>query len=375
MSDIAQAIEAEKFRFLQTLRDLFPEVKLDEISLAAAQIEEVIACQLIKSFLSNILTIFPSSDITVVADGFRFRDALFHVTCREALESPDELILACLGKGRDLESIGTYQFRVMLDTGGKFSSVDYLLPRTLAHNNEVFLTQLTKKLFAVGYKWLSDAISRAISRSVSQINEELYQFVRVMAPDEQFLEGLLFSVLVTDKDSKEKKDIVLLDDFAVRMCLPPAMKAVRKLGRNAISIVTELLTEVVDYEESVFAHAGTVGSVFEVDLSQGNYYYTNTQFNLSLRAVWGNQVCCFPIFASDTLSLICFFKTESRSVMEPFLKAHQEYLGNVAKNNIDSIHASLKLLKSIKLPRDYSWGNWGEFLGGFAGRFVKSFNE
>ena len=373
MRTLNAVVEREKLEFFQILREAYSDLDIEDIAIAASRIENLIQGRLVHSVLSNVETIFCRADISVVGSAFRFERQIYEISAAPDVRKPSDLCVSCIPRGIEVDLQGFFEINVHLHPPGKFKCIKFYLPKELHNIDEAFLNELSNGLFAVGYRWLIDAIARAISKAAANTKESLYQFVRVMISDDQYLDGVWFSALVSEgKDAK--KDIVVLDDIAARLSMRAAEEAAHRLGQNAASIVTQMMTEVVDFEDSVISDIEDRTAPFEIDLSEDQYYQKDATFNLALRGVWGKSVICYPIISSGNFRLVAFYKPENAPVLQPFFDMHRAHLEAIGNAQAQSIRAGLDIMKAVRKASGNT-GRVGDFLGGFTGGLIKSFSN
>lgn len=366
-------VVSEKLDFYKELQENHSSIDIDNIAVAAASIEHLIEARLLTSILRQIDRIVSQSGVPVVGKTFRHGGMHYEVEFARDLQNQTDIVYSFFERSIDSGSASTFTCSVDLETHGKYSRVVFVFPRSLSSINEEFLTALVNGMFSVGYNWLSEAIARAISAAIESTNQTLYQFVRVMVPRQDVLDGFWFAALVEDKEDKNTfKDIVVLDDVALKLSMVAAQASAKRLGRNAASIVTEMVSEVVDQEYSVINDAFAENKVVNISLTSENYYQQNTSFNLSLQGVWGKSVTCYPLLDSQALRLVAFCRPENSEYVCEFLTMHREHLQALAKQNATQIQGGLDIMKRIRRASEVDAWRVGEFLGGVLGGLGKS---
>jgi hypothetical protein len=273
-------------------------------------------------------------------------------------------------------AVDTEKHTFILNHNGKYSNAQYILPNIEIEIDKDYIEKVTNAYFQVGYNWLYETIKRAVRIASLRTTRALYEFVRIMIPDSNWLDGFWFSAL-TDKEGKggKGKDFVILDDIAMERSFLLATRSPLSLARSPASIVTEMTSEIVDFEDSAIGVVCAEKKPKDIELATENFYQSNTSFNLSMRAIWGDSVTCYPVVNHDRFLLVAFFQPQYKSVLIPFMDVHRERLVDIAKMNIGSIQEGFKIMEKVNLAmaRPFFRSDVGELAGGFASAFVKGF--
>lgn len=248
--------------------------------------------------------------------------------------------------------------------------------------NEQLLLNLCSSLLAAGYQWISDKISYIIRIETSKIATGLYDYMRAMvAQNPDLLQGFLFTCLIDDSD------FVIIDEQSTQGALDLATGSVGKYQRSKESMVLQMMSDIVKFDDSVVHDACESDERYlVVDIFNGlKYYKSDSALNEALTAVWGREVICQPVSRDKKLRLVAFYPTSKVDELEPILTAHSERLREIANNQRQYIADHLNLLQkyaSITTGPDVSpdrqkrlegWANiGGTFLGTFLGKFSKS---
>jgi hypothetical protein len=249
---------------------------------------------------------------------------------------------------------------------GKFKLVEIFYPKGVLKIDETFIFALSVSLFNMGYDWLNITLLRTIKEITKDLNVEIYDFMHRMILDHKLLEGFLFSVVTKDRAKKEK-DFVLLDERATETLVDLAEKSDYLTGEAPARLVSDMVFEVVPVEESVIADVIANNSKVDINLKKTDRWNTNNLAG-TLRAVWGDMVCCYPITKEGTFYLVAFYPKKNDEYIETYLKLHRDAIDELAKKNILNIHKTLKLLDTINGEENALFG--AELFGAFLSQYL-----
>lgn len=367
-------IQEEKISFLDYLNSNFEELSIEHIAVAASQIDDVIEHRIVTSFLGEVDRIFGYKNTRVRGAFVTFRGIDYEVQSALDIRDSNVLCVVCSPRVLKGEQPELIEYQVSIAGHDKYQTISYHLPST-AKVDTIFLTLLTNELITVGYRWLSESITRAIARASADTKDSLYQFMRVMVPNQQALKGFISSVLIEDSRNSSGKDIVLLDDIAVQMSIDAASGSSLAIQRNPIALATHMLTEIVDAEDSVIPYASDAGKKFTMKLDTDQYYSEDPGFKLSLQAIWGRSVTCYPIITDGPLLLVAFYAPQFDAMITPILEYNKGKLAAMATRQNEQIRKGLDIIKRIKGISDVELWRIGDFVGGVAGGFAKSLSK
>jgi len=250
---------------------------------------------------------------------------------------------------------------------GKFREIMVRYPREILNIDEYFLFNLSISLFNIGYDWLNTTLIRTIKETIKDLNDEIYEFVNRMIQTPSVLEGFIFSALTTDRGKKDK-DFVLLDDRATSALINLAEKSNYAIGDAPAKLVADMVFDVIPIEESVIADVVNNRSKTDIDLTKTDRYSSN-EFAKTLRAVWGDTVCCYPINSEGRFLLVAFYPKHNDKHITKHLKMHKVKLNTIARKNFSSIGKTLKVLDKINGKESVL------FLSEVLGRFLSAFSN
>lgn len=371
MLPLDQTVENEKLSFLLSLQQQYPTIDIENISVASTDIDKLIEFKILDSVLRNISKVFNAPRLSATGQHFHYKGRDFQLSSSD-VKNERSLVFTFMCVNIDEPRIDLFPIDFTLDRPSRYNKIVFMIPNIVKRIDENFLRSLIRGLFDVGYNWLNDSISRAITKAAAETNQALYQFVKVMMPHPKLLEGFWFSVLITQKGSSRPEDVVILNDEAATLSIKLASEVASKMGRSPADIVTEMMTEVVSLEDSVIADVCKEGRPIDINLKTEKYYQESKSFNLTLQAIWGKAVTCYPIVADGEFLLVAFYKPEYKGEITPFITLHKAHLEQLAKQRTDHIRKGLDIMKSIKKKTDASYGGLAELFGRFAGGFVHS---
>ncbi len=248
---------------------------------------------------------------------------------------------------------------------GKFREVEVLYPPKLLKIDENFLFNLSISLFNIGYDWLKTTLMRTIKETTKGLNIEIYEFIHRMVQNHDVLEGFIFSVLTTDRGRKDK-DFVLLDETATGTLINLAEKSDYIMSDAPAKLVADMIFDVIPIEESVIAEVVSSRNKQDIDLTNTDRYSSN-EFAKTLRAVWGDKVCCYPITSEGKFLLVAFYPKYNDKHITKHLKIHEDTLDAIARKNVSRIGKTLNVLEKINGKESALFG--AELIGRFLSAF------
>lgn len=248
---------------------------------------------------------------------------------------------------------------------GKFREIEILYPPKVLKIDETFLFNLSISLFNIGYDWLRTTLIRTIKETTKGLNIEIYEFIRRMVQNHDVLEGFIFSVLTTDRGRKDK-DYVLLDETATSTLINLAEKSELITSDSPTKLVADMVFDVIPIGESVIADVVRSKNKQDIDLTNTDRYSSN-EFAKTLRAVWGDKVCCYPITSEGNFLLVAFYPKSNDKYITKHLKIHKDTLDAIARKNVSRIGKTLNVLEKINGKESALFGV--ELLGRFASAF------
>ncbi|HYD06217.1 MAG TPA: hypothetical protein VEC60_10850 [Reyranella sp.] len=361
---IVEFIEDEKVALYDHLDNLFKQSKLDDIAAATSIIDRLIADFCCEALQRNSASIF---DCERNLPGTISIGGLDYALQYSELDVKNETNLPFVLSPRTTETIpkGISHIPIKLSINGKYRTASFSLPRFVNVRSEL-ISHLVSALFWVGYSWLDDKIVQAVRSVCQSTNRNLYRYIEAMLPAPGMLDGFLFSA------AADKKDFVILDDFATLRSLRLAHENARRFGRSAASIVAEVVVEVVPIEDSVIRDAAAEDRIIDIDLALDPYYTEKQSFRQALHALWGKRVTCLPVVTEGPFLLVAFFPTSKRSSLEPLLQIHKSRLREIAQANGDTLVKNLKVLASL---RSSSLSEIAAVAGRFVGGFVHGYSH
>jgi hypothetical protein len=348
-----ELVENEKIALITHLHKHFSEISLESISGLFDGFDSVLTSFLAECLIRNAKRVFHAEKISHGQSSFEINRRA-HV-----LEMSTPITkTTCLQVGIIVrESKPTAQEKDFLVRKfrlagfGKFSEVEYVISKSCQAADLGLLEQLTKSIFLSGYNWLNERTIGCVGRACDAFNQALYEHVRIVVPDQQLLNGFLFSAAF------KGKDIAVLSDSALKMAIQLAGPAAANLGRSAADIVVQWMTQIIPLADSSIVDAAQQGDEgILVDLAQDVYYKADKSFSDSLRAVWGDSVFCLPILRSDQLILVAFYLPTCRAALEPILLAHRNHLKKIATEKLEGIVKGFNVLSRIQGIRPAAWG-------------------
>lgn len=244
---------------------------------------------------------------------------------------------------------------------GKFKLVEIFYPKGVLKIDESFIFALSVSLFNMGYDWLNTTLLRTIKEITKDLNVEIYDFMHRMILNHKLLEGFLFSVVTKDRTKKDK-DFVLLDERATKTLVDLAEKSDYITGEAPARLVSDMVFEVVPVEESVIVEVIASNSKTDISLKNTDRWSTNNLAR-TLRAVWGDMVCCYPITRDGAFILVAFYPKKNDKHIGNYLKLHRDAIDELAKKNVLNIQKTLRLLDKINGKEKALFG--AELLGKF----------
>ncbi|MBA5249199.1 MAG: hypothetical protein FE834_06680 [Gammaproteobacteria bacterium] len=251
---------------------------------------------------------------------------------------------------------------------GRFNRVEICYPNKILELDEDFIFTLSTSYVNIGYDWLNEALIKKIKEITGNINVEIYDFFRKMVQDKPILEGFIFSVVAKDR-SKKNKDFVLLDETSVSSLIKLANNSNLISGGSSASLVSDMIFEVVPVEESVICDVVAAKTKKDIDLAETNKWNSNN-LSRTLRVVWGDVVCCYPIITEGNFLLVAFYPKRNDADIDSFLELHKEALSKIAKKNISIIYKTIAMLEKINGREAVLFGS--ELLGRFFASLIES---
>lgn len=378
MLPLDETVEAEKVQFLQELQTRFPSIDIEEIAIAAANLEQLAEVKIFDRVLSNIGRILSDPQMAAIGTQFILTGHRFEMSFATDLTrgGGDSLIYSCMCRSVDAEEMGSISVEVPLDEPVRYRTVIFMFPAIAKTIDEPFLHALVSGIFGVAYNWLIDALGRAIADATAKTNQDLYRFVRVMIPDQKVLEGFIFSVLIQGKGAPKAEDVVILNDQAASLSIKLASERSRRLGRNPADLAVEMLSELVPYNDSVIPNACAEGKPVDISLKSEKYYQESMTFNEAMQAIWGSTVTCYPIVTDGEFLLVAFYQTQYKNILTPFVGFHKSRLAEMATAKTDRIRKGLDVMRSIKKKPDLSSASiWAEIAGRFTGGIIHAIHH
>lgn len=228
---------------------------------------------------------------------------------------------------------------------GRFRKVEVAYPKSILRVDENFILTLSISLFNIGYDWLNTALIRAIKELTKNLNVEIYDFMHRMVQRHELLEGFIFSALTTDRGNKDK-DFVLLDEAATRSLIQLAEKSEFIIDNSPARLVSDMVFDVIPIEESAIVDVVKSETKKDINLVNTDRYSSN-EFAKTLRAVWGDTVCSYPILGEGRYLMVAFYPKKNDQHISKYLKLHQKALADIAKKNIKEIDKTLKMLEKV----------------------------
>jgi hypothetical protein len=369
--DFFRDLQQDKIDLLDHLNSSFPSValSLENLLVIPYAIDDILS-QFLKSCIARHSPhLVGASAQDLGFDNFKVDGVTIDLTTTHNLKNEKNLIVAMLVHDVTIRS-RQKKFRdvtVRLRETGTYSSVTFQIPAVLTRVDDDDLKQLAAEIFLVGYGWMNQQIVKGIRHACETTNRELYDYVRLMVPNKEVLEGFLFSA------ASIESDFVVLDDLATSSALVLASKSAGRLGRSAADIALQMMLEVIPLADSVIIEAVKHESSIDLDLSHDSYYQSDNSFSQCLQAVWGQTVSCFPVVSEGEFFLVAFFMPKYKNILEPLLVAHKERLQHIAREHGKAISNNLKIVDGLrKKSKELNAGRWAGVIGEFVGGVLKA---
>jgi hypothetical protein len=331
---------------------------LPEVAIAAACLDSFL-CTLILEMLGEYATfIWPDARVVGDRNILQIGDSTYEIRISEHILQYDVIEIGLARRGFAI--VGSEEVRsedLLLDGSGRYKKVTWSLPTSVRMERDRAF-HLVGEILQIGYRWLRQKLLRTVSRHQKGLGDELYRLLRMLAPNEDLVDGVWFAV------GAREGGFYLLDMQAADVALNVIDQSRAPLGEGSARLVAEFISALFP-EELTFAGKAVRDKIklIEADLPKANYAKSLSMVNDAEIAIYGSKVVVvYTIVSTGLPYLVAVFAQEKRDQLVPFFEQHSHTFAEIFLRSRDQLRW---FIRSLMIPgRSLEVGKIGEFVGG-----------
>jgi hypothetical protein len=371
MPYLHDSIELEKHKFIQLLDSTFDTVEIDN----AEQIDDIVASQVCGIMCSNIGHIVNRARSNPDQTSFLVRSQAFDIILskgaflRAKYDSSVFRILLAPHLSLDSNQHDLVEITHPISRPGRFSQLSLMFPPDSLTPNSEYVFALLDAIFGVAHQWLRVKLTRSLDRLVGDSTKELYDYIYITLPSQDFARGLMIGIFLKDPQTGRYVDVSIPNTTATGYFVDLAEQRARLLTRSPVTLALQAIGEIIDQDESAVRLAVERQRAVSVNPLSTKFYSQTAGFRDTLFAVWPEGFTILPLANEGDVFLTAIFPTNNRSYLNDYFRIHGKAVVDIATKRVSFMNRALRKLR--KIGRGATAEGFGTFFGSAAAALFK----